>query len=581
MTVKNFFSIKSKLNKSNKVLLNSIFFGSMQLIAIVYTIIRVFLMDIYLGVTNYGLLTLIIEIAPISVIFITSVQSKSLYVLYKYALTKDFKNLNIIINQQINQIKKSVFISLFFVACLMIFSYFLVKSQGMSNFVALLLVLAATIEFLSFGIIVPYVQWYLNSIYKNYIYDIFTILFSTFSNLLCFIIIGLYGMHVINFTNANFQVSSTYITLIVSFALSFRYWATNLILIFLRRRWMPWFVRNSKQKGRLFSKNSMAYFWQDFLAFIAGFMIPIALYIFSVFIPLSTSLAGIYYSYRTFVRLLMVIGLLLSSLRPYLATFFQNDNSSSKLFELNTLLYKIGFFICLIFALNLVIVVPYIMIFTKSYFSFIFVFLMIINILFYALKSIDENFIYLHGKPEKYLFLTIFEIIIGAIAMTIGFTIIFFVPSFENDVLNIIYCLIICEIILRFTKYVANIHYLIKSVYKINFWIYLKNYYKLHILLLLFIITISLFLLWSPIVRQQQELFTTGINLPMYSNKNIESLFVDNIALISWSDLICFWLFSNLFFIITISIYFYIFEKPVVLMIKTRLLAKIDTKKNT
>lgn len=550
---------KKSLKKKNEIIINSLFFIVMQVMIIVYTIIRVFMMNIYVGVNNYGLLSLIITISPIAVVFITASQSKSLYVLYNYALKKDYNNLNVTINQQINEIKKSSLISIISVVGLMLFSYFLVKSPGMSNFVSLLLVVASTIELLSVGLIVPYVQWYLNAIYKNYIFDFFSTIFSTLFNLLSFVIIGLYGAHVINFHNLTEEISSTYITLIVSFLLSFKYWVTNSVLLLFKKKWMPWFKRNKKIKGNIFSHESMAYFWHELLAFIAGLMIPIVLYIFTAFIPLATSLSGIYYSYMTFIKLMVIVGLILSSLRPYIAKVFENE-SKQKLFKINNLMYEIGFFVCIWIGFNLIIIVPYIMIFTHNLFSFIISFLMVINVLIYALKSIDENFIYLHGKPEKYVFLTLFEIIIGLCSMIIGFFIIFFTPSLLLNVLNIIYCLIICETILRFGKYCANIFYLNKFVYEISMKDYFKAYYKLHIFFLLFIISISLFIIFGNLGYNQEIVFTNKYTLNIYSKNNISMLFNDNIRNISWRNLITFWFFANIFFISILCSYYFVFE---------------------
>lgn len=553
--------LKSYIKKphDNGVFLNTLLFALMQIFIISYSIIRFVLMDIYVGVTNYGLLSLIITVAPIAVVFISASQAKSLYVLYKFTLAKDYINLNKMINEQINEMKKNSFISLFSVIGLMIFSYFLVKSPELTNLISLLLVFAATIELLSMGIIVPYVQWYLNSIYKNYIFDFFSLIFSTIFNLISFLIIGLYGAHIFTF-NAIHSKGDVYITLIVSFLISIRNLSTNLVLLFLRKKWMPWFKRIKSQKNNFLDKNYLSYLGHDFLAWIAGLLIPIVLYIFSTFIPLATSIAGIYYSYMTFAKFIIFTSMILGSLKPYLAAFFQQDNQN-KLFELNYIIYKCGFFLMLFFSFNLIIIIPYIMIFTKSYFSFILAFLMIINIFISGLKSIDENFIYLHGKPEKYIYLTLIEIIVGIISMIIGFSIIFTIQFFLNNIMNILYCLIICEIILRFTKYNINIYYLNKFVYKISFKKYIKEYYKLYIIFCLFIITVSLVLSLSIISKDQSAIFTNNITLKVYSKENINLLFIDDINLINWKDLFCFWFILNLFFLSIIFIYLYFFDK--------------------
>lgn len=547
-------------NDKKTVLVNTVLFVAMQFLMILYSIIRIFLINIYLGTANYGLLNLMISIAPISTILISSVQGKSMYVLYKYAISKNYEKSNEIINEQINEIRKYSFISFFIVILFMIFSFFYFKSPSLDGWITILLIFSATIEFLSYTIIVPYVQWYLNAIYKNYIYDAMSIIFSTFSNILIFILIGLYSVHIIDFKDVDRMFASTYMVLIISFLLTSKIYMTNLVLLFLRKKYMPWFTRNKKLKAKMFNKLTWGYFFHDILAFIATLMIPIILYILSIFINLSTSIAGIYYSYLTFSKIIIVIGMLLTSLRPYFAKVFFNENIN-KLFDLNKKIYEMGFILILFVSLNLIIILPYIMIFSNGYFSFTIAFLMVINFLFFSLKSIDENFIYIHGKPEKYAFLTLFEIIFGLIAIIMGFSIIFFVHGFQSNILNILYCLLVSEIVLRVSKFLLNIFYLNKFIYKISLKSYLKKYYKLHMFLILFILVIICFLIFSNLSSSQEHLFTNNINLGFYSNLNINILYNNKISLISWNNLILFLFFINLFFVFFVFIYYKFIEK--------------------
>lgn len=568
-------SLFQKTNDKKKVLINTSLFMLMQFLIVLYALIRVFLINIYLGVTNFGLLNLMISIAPISTILISGVQVKSMYVLYQYSLKKNYLKINEIINNQINEIRKYSYVSIAIVIIFMVFSFFLFKSPQLSGWIIILFILSATIQLLSYGIIVPYVEWYLNSVYKNYIYDAISICFSTILNALIFTIILLFGFKVIIFNNVNSAIGSIYITLIISFLLTAKVYLTNILLFFNRKKYMPWFKRDKNIKNNDFKKITFWYFLHEILAFVAVLMIPIVLYILSIFVNLSTSIAGIYYSYLTFAKLITIIGLLLSSLRPYLAKIFFNKNN---LFQLNQLIYKIGFFLILFLSLNLIIISPYIMIFSNSYFSFTISFLMIINVLLFSLKSIDENFIFIHGKPEKYSFLTLYEIIIGLLALIIGFSIIFFIPMFSHNILNILYCLIICEIILRISKYILNVFYLNKYVYKISLRIYLQEYYKIYLFFIVYMIVISLFLVYSSLPITQDNIFTNNVFLSYFSLESIEILYNNKIDLISWPNLILFLFFINVFYIISVGIFLKFYDKNVIMLVKNILKKKVNKK---
>lgn len=559
--------------RKNKILVNTSYFIFLQLFVILYTIIRVFLMNIYLTSFNFGLLNLVISIAPITLLFMNASQSKSSFIFYKYSLRKDYVTLSSLLNEQISEIRKSAIPTIIEITLLILFSAFLVKSPGLNWYSSSLLILSSTVEFLSYTIIVPYVKWYLNSIYKNYIYDGIMLLFSTILNLISFLIIGLYGNGHIIFNGVTVELSKVYITIIVSMLLSFTAFFTNITLFILRKKFMPWFVRKKGVKIHFFNKSLLGYLYQDSLAFIASFMIPIILYIFTIFIHLATSISGIYYSYLTFARAILMIATIISSLKPYLAKKIIEDDKES-IFLLNRLIYSIGLFLILFVVLDVIIVVPYVMVLSNTYFSFWISFLMGINILFYALKSIDENFIFVHGKPEKYFLLTLYEIIIGILALVIGFCVIFYINEFTNNVMNILYCLLICETCLRFSKYCLNIWYLIKKIYKIKFSNYIRQYYKLHLALILFILAILLFLIYSNVASSQNNLFTNDIKISYFSHSNIDILFNDNIHMINWGSLIFFTIFVDVIYFTLVVFYFYMFENNFVQKIKTMIKLK-------
>ncbi|MBO6072379.1 hypothetical protein J6P59_01795 [bacterium] len=130
----------------------------LRIFVLSYGMIRIFLINIYLGVSNFGLLNIMMLIAPMSLFLISAFQAKSNYILYKYSLVDDYKSLNIIINEQIKQMRVSTYISLFFLGGLMVLSYFLVNSPGLSHLTACLLIFVNSIGILSLGIVLPYVQ---------------------------------------------------------------------------------------------------------------------------------------------------------------------------------------------------------------------------------------------------------------------------------------------------------------------------------------------------------------------------------------------------------------------------------------
>ena len=78
------------------------------------------------------------------------------------------------------------------------------------------------------------------------------------------------------------------------------------------------------------------------------------------------------------------------------------NNTPRKVYDFNKLLSSIFIFLGILLLINFVIVSPYIMVFSKSYFCFWFAFIIGLNNLVSTVKIVEEAFIYLDGKPEKY-----------------------------------------------------------------------------------------------------------------------------------------------------------------------------------
>ena len=224
-----------------KVIINLFLYYGLRFFLIGYGIIRIFLINIYLGVTNFGLFNVMMLITPISLFLISACESKANYILYEYSLKKNYVMVNKLLNEQMHKMHYYSFISIFFLGAMMAIAYFFVKSPGLTGTISCLLILANGIGPLLYGIVLPYVQWYLNSLHLNYIYDMWEIFFSSILNILSFIIIILFGIHVITFNHVDYEQSSTYVILIVTFLLSLRYIFANAILNLQKKKYMPWF----------------------------------------------------------------------------------------------------------------------------------------------------------------------------------------------------------------------------------------------------------------------------------------------------------------------------------------------------
>ncbi|MBO6095354.1 hypothetical protein J6P11_05135 [bacterium] len=148
----------NKFSDKKKIVINLVLYYGLRFFILAFGIIRIFLINIFLGVTNYGLLNVMMSITPISLFLITGTQQKSFYVLYKYALSNNYEMLNKLINQQMKEMHFYSLLSIIFLLLMMTISYFFVNSAGLPRFVACLLILGNSLELLSLGIVLPYVQ---------------------------------------------------------------------------------------------------------------------------------------------------------------------------------------------------------------------------------------------------------------------------------------------------------------------------------------------------------------------------------------------------------------------------------------
>lgn len=549
------FNTYKVINKSDKakIIINVFLYYGLRVFILSYGIIRIFLINIYLGVTNFGLLNVMMLISPLSLFFISACQDKSNFILYKYSLTNDYQMINKLINEQIKEMHYYTFFSLFIVGFIMIISYFFVNSPGLNHLTACLLILGNSIGMLSFGIVLPYVQWYLNSLHYNYVYDIWEIFFSTFLNILSFILIILFGIHKFNFYGVNYEQGSTYIILIVTFLLSSRICLANIILTLLKKKYMPWFKRQKVKSWKIFNKNSTSYLIQDFFSAIAVTMVPVTFFILTIFIHLGTALSGIYYSYVTFVLIISLLGWGITAVKPYFAKYIIN-NSKEKVYQLNKLISYIFIYLGLILLVNFIIASPYIMVFMKSYFNFWLPFLIGACYLIFVVKLVEEAFIYLDGHPERYWRLTVYEIIVGVICMIISLVVVLFNPSFETNAINVIYAVTVSELIMRFAKYVFNIVYLNKYVYHKKIINFLRDYWLIYLSTISIVIIIICVLSLSNYIKQEEIKFTTGALLNVWSSDSISIIFIDNIHYINYANVFISLIFMNLFASLSITI---------------------------
>lgn len=573
---KNKTEVKKQINYSFKANVKNIsIYLILKISLVIFTIIRIFLFNIYLGIENFGLLNIMITISPFALFLIQAIQNKSMYIFFKPSSINNYDLINKLINEQIKNIRFFTIFSIFLVILLMIFAYFFVNSPGISRWTASMLILANSLGLLSFSIIPPIVLWYLNSIYKTYIFDLFFIISSTLLNVIVFAIVPLYGIHLFNFNDVSFQTGSVYIVLIVSCILGCSYLIANLCLYIIKKYFMPWY-KKEKTKLVKIDNRTFGYIKQELLSLFTSYTITICFFIFTIFIPLSSSIAGIYYTYFTFGYMIQIVIWITSAIIPYIAKYFIY-NTKKEIYELNNNIKLFSFFLCSLLFLNYFMISPYISIFTHGYFSFLMSLLVGINSFILCIKSIDENFIFLEGRPEKYFRLTLYELFIGFLSLLIGCLVIFIDKFFYTNVLNILYCVVICEIIERTSKYIFNIFYLTKNIYCINIKKYLVKKIFLYFIFILLIISCSLSIKFTTFMTTQESIFNSKFVLNYFENTNINVLFLDNYHLIKWEDLSIIVFFVNLFYILFIIVYLKFFKEDEIIFLK-RIFCKILNK---
>ncbi|MBO6073216.1 hypothetical protein J6P59_06480 [bacterium] len=83
---------------------------------------------------------------------------------------------------------------------------------------------------------------------------------------------------------------------------------------------------------------------------------------------------------------------------------------------------------------------------------------------------------------------------IAVISNVIGFLIIFHINILINNCLNIIFCLVISDLVARAFKYISNIYYLSRIVYKCNINFLLKTKYIYYFIYIITFIFITIFI---------------------------------------------------------------------------------------
>ena len=559
----------NKKNNIKLVITNGSITLILKVFVLSYGIIRTFLINKYLGVSSFGILNIMMTFTPLALIFISASNDYSIFrVLKNKNANKNI--LNKIINEQIIEIRKSGVISLFFICLLMIVGNFILKSNYLTNWMTILFIASNSIDVLTFAFIVPYTQWYLNANYKNYIFEFLNIIFSTLVNLISFILISLFGIGVIHFNNANYQTGAIYVLLCVNFLLSFRIGISALILNLMKKRYIPW-LKKEKIKNKFFKKNNQLYGYilRSFVVTIAASVIPIIFFIISSFIPNISTLSGIYFSYWIFFSIFSIVQSITISLVPFL-----ENKLDSNIKQINSLIFTINFLIIIFLAIFYVGVVPFFSLIINNYLSFYLILILLFSFSILSLNTIDENLIYLDGKPEKYLWLTFFEIIITLISDLIGFLIIFHVKTLIQNCFNIILCLSIGDLVARIFKHFANIYYLSKIVYKCKMHLLFKYktiYYLIYILTFIFIIIFSTsrfaFSIEAKYTLPLPGIFSKNLNLKQYIN--------DNLADVNWSVIILVTLLVDIVYLVLTCYLIYIFDKNVKKIFKSLFLHSI------
>ena len=161
---------------------------------------------------------------------------------------------------------------------------------------------------------------------------------------------------------------------------------------------------------------------------------------------------------------------------------------------------------------------------------------------------------------RKILEITLYEIIVGAISLIISIFVVFYVPSFKENIINLLYALIFSELCMRISKYIFNIIYLNRFVYYCSFKKFFHDYWLIYLFIFLALLTIILVIAVSPYISNLTNTFTINYHLPLYSYEAIGNLFNDNIHLINYGNIFLSLILVNCGFIASIIVFIKIFN---------------------
>ncbi|MBO6095424.1 hypothetical protein J6P11_05515 [bacterium] len=139
------------------IFVNTIITFALKIFVLTFGLIRVFLINKFLGISSYGILNIMMAVTPFSLIFISGSNDYSIFRILKNK-NGDKTNLNKIMNEQIDEMHKNAILSLFFVVLLMIVAAFVFKSNNLETWMTVLFILSNSLDLLMFAFIVPYTQ---------------------------------------------------------------------------------------------------------------------------------------------------------------------------------------------------------------------------------------------------------------------------------------------------------------------------------------------------------------------------------------------------------------------------------------
>ncbi|MBO7043863.1 hypothetical protein J6W34_04920 [bacterium] len=146
-----------KNDDAKLIFVNTIITFALKIFVLTFGLIRVFLINKFLGISNYGILNIMMAVTPFALIFISGSNDYSIFRILKNK-NGNKTNLNKIMNEQIAEMHESAILSLFFVVLLMIIAAFVFKSNNLETWMTVLFILSNSLDLLMFAFIVPYTQ---------------------------------------------------------------------------------------------------------------------------------------------------------------------------------------------------------------------------------------------------------------------------------------------------------------------------------------------------------------------------------------------------------------------------------------